>query len=356
MIEIDGSEGEGGGQVLRTAVALSAITCIPVRVIRIRAKRSNPGLQPQHLTSIYAASVISNAKVEGLERGSMSLSFTPGGVRCGEFNFDVGTAGSVSLVIQTILPILSLAPCESVVEVRGGTDVPWSPPIDYMREVFLRLLRHLGVEANIVLLNRGHYPRGGGRVRLIVKPVDKLSPIHAESFGDIREIMGVSFATNLPRHVAVRQAEAARRRLLEAGFSDANITLDTREEPQSSPGSGVVLWSLSSSGLVIGADSLGERGKPAEKVGYEAAEALIEALNSGGALDEHAGDMIIPYLALADGESIFTVSRLTMHAITNIWLIRKILGVSAEVQEGSTVRIRGVGIRRGECYNRPNIG
>lgn len=270
-------------------------------------------------------------------KGSTELVFKPGGrIGCGEFRFDIGTAGAITLVIQTILPILVFAPpCRSTVTITGGTDVPWSPPIDYVRFVMLPMLGLFGVKAEVKLVRRGHYPRGGGgEVVLTVEP-SGLRPVEVVEFGDLREVRGgISHAVRLPAHVAHRQANSAREYLVKAGVKvPIDIAVETYEQgkdPHLGPGSGVVLWAVSSRGLVKGADALGERGKPAEVVGEEAAKELLENLRSGMALDEHMGDMVIPYMALAGG-GVVGVSKITLHALTNIYIVEKVLGVRFEV-------------------------
>ena len=347
LVEIDGSVLEGGGQILRTALALSAITGRPIRVFNIRARRSNPGLQQQHLTGVIAAARIANAQVTGAVKGSTELVFRPGRISCGEFRFDISTAGAVTLVIQTILPILVFAPCRSTVTITGGTDVPWSPPIDYVRFVMLPMLGLFGVKAEVRLVRRGHYPKGGGEVVLSVEP-SKLRPVEVIEFGDLKEVRGISHAVRLPAHVAHRQANSAREALIKAGVKvPIDITVETYEQgkdPHIGPGSGIVLWAVSSRGLVKGGDALGERGKPAEVVGEEAARKLLDNLRSGMALDEHMGDMVIPYMALA-GSGVVGVSRITLHTLTNIYIVERILGVKFEVsgREGEPGVIKVLG-------------
>jgi len=347
VVEIDGSVLEGSGQILRTALALSAILGKSIRVFNIRARRSNPGLQQQHLTGVLAAARIANAQVIGAVKGSTELTFKPGRIGCGGFRFDIGTAGSVTLVIQTILPILVFAPCESTVTITGGTDVPWSPPIDYVRFVMLPMLGLFGVKAEVRLVRRGHYPRGGGEVVLTVRP-SELRAVNAVEFGNLVEIRGLSHAVRLPAHVARRQADSARDTLIKAGISvPIEISLETYEQgrdPHFGPGSGIVLWARSDRGYVKGADALGGRSKPAEVVGEEAANRLLENLRSNMALDEHMGDMVIPYMVLARGKSAVGVSRITLHTLTNIYVVERMMDVKFVVDgaEGKPGIIRVV--------------
>ncbi len=334
MLVIDGSFGEGGGQILRTAVALSAVAGIDVKVVNIRARRPEPGLKRQHLTGILAAAKMCNAVVEGASVGSTEVVFRPGSIRGGRYEFDVGTAGSVTLVLQTLLPIMAYADSPVTVEIRGGTDVPWSPPVDYLGYVIEPHLREIGYGFGVELARRGHYPRGGGLVRVRVeRPPRSFKPLDKVKSGKLLSIGGVSHCVRLPKHVAERQADAAARELAKRGVG---VRMDLRTEwyepekdPHLGPGSGIVLWAITE-WSILGADSLGERGKPAELVGREAAMKLLEELSTGMAYDRHMADIIIPYLSLAEGSSTIGVSRLTLHAYTNIWLVKNMLKVEVE--------------------------
>ncbi|NPA23954.1 MAG: RNA 3'-terminal phosphate cyclase [Crenarchaeota archaeon] len=353
-VEIDGSILEGGGQILRTSLALAALTGKSLRIYNIRAKRSNPGLQAQHLTGVKAIAELCGAKVEGAYKGSMELVFIPGKIRSGRFRFDIGTAGSISLVIQAILPVLVFAPGRVEVDITGGTDVRWSPPIDYVRYVMLPVLSKLGVRAEVIVYRRGHYPRGGGHVKLIVDPVDHLRPIVDVDRGEVREIRGRSHCVRLPRHVAERQAKSAEEYIKARGYRiPINIELEyypPDKDPHLGPGSGIVLWAVTDRDEIIGADALGEKGKPAEEVGKEAAEKLIEDLGTGKAFDRHMGDMLVPYIALADGHSKIGVARLTLHTITNVYVVEKILNVKfrveGEQEKPGVIEVDGIGYRR----------
>ena len=350
MIVVDGSMGEGGGQVLRTAIALSALTLKPIKIVNIRAKRSNPGLRPQHMIAVKAVASLCKAEVEGLKVNSTKLTFVPKERVAGRFEFNIGTAGSVSLVLQALLPVAAFAPSACNFRIIGGTDVPWSPPIDYLKNVFLPVLQAMGYTVDIKVIRRGHYPRGGGVVEVRTEPINALKAVNRVRRGEVTEIQGVSHAVRLPSHVARRQAEAAKRYLSERGYGRVEIDLEFYEadkDPHLGPGSGIVLWALSDNGCILGADALGARGKPAEEVGREAAEKMVNELKTGMAFDRHMADMLIPYLALAEGSSIVGVSSLTLHALTNISLTELILGVKFKVEGGkdspSIVRVEGLG-------------
>ncbi len=347
MIEIDGGWGEGGGQIIRTTIALSALSQKPVRIFNIRAKRSNPGLRPQHLTGVKAVAEIAKAKVSGLNVGSTTITFEPTGLNGGKYRFDVGTAGSITLVLQSIMLAACFAPSKVELEISGGTDVWRAPPVDYISYVVLPNLKLMGYNAEIMLEKRGHYPRGGGLVRAVIIPVKKLRSIRILERGDVKLIEGISHCVRLPAHVAERQARSAESILRKEGYDvDIKIEADQRG-PHLGPGSGIVLWCRTEMGTVIGADSLGEKGKPAERVGEEAAFKLLEELKSGAPIDRHMGDMIAPFIAIAEGRSEIKVSKLTSHLLTNIAITEKMLGVKFQVEgekdETGVIKVDGLG-------------
>lgn len=353
LVVIDGSMGEGGGQILRYSLALSALLLRPVKIYNIRAKRSNPGLRPQHLTAVKALAEITGAEVAGARVGSMELFFKPRYRRGGFYRFNIGTAGSISLVIQAVLPALLYSDRDSVVEITGGTDVQWSPSIDYMRRVFLENLRDLGVAATIELIRRGHYPRGGGKVRLAVKRMHgPPKPVNRVECGKINRVYIISHAVRLPPHVAERQALAAKKLLSRKIEAPIDIELEYYEkksDPHLGPGSGILVYGECGTGSIIGADALGARGKRAETVGAEAASKFLEEVFSGKAYDRHMGDMLVPYLSLAPPSSRIGVSRVTMHLLTALMVTKQFLPKLEYLVEGDKgypgiVKIDGVGL------------
>ncbi len=336
-VVIDGSIGEGGGQILRTSVALSSILMKPIKVVNIRAKRRYPGLQNQHITAVKAAAEISEAVVEGLRLGSTEITYVPGRLRPGRYSFDIGTAGSITLVLQTLIPILLFTPGEVEVEVVGGTDVPWSPPIDYMRNVILHYIRLIGADLDIKVLRRGHYPGGGGRVvvKRSAQPL-RLKPIKLLTRGEVIRVRGISHCVKLPKHVAERQARAAEE-VLRNSLPNIPVGIeleyfDPANDSYAWPGSGIVLWAETSNGAVVGADALGMKGRRAEEVGSDAARKLLAELGTEAALDRHMSDNIIPYLALISGRSEVGGSSLTNHVYTVIEVVKMLTGSDVEVR------------------------
>lgn len=323
MLEIDGAHGEGGGQLLRMAVALSALTQTPVRVVRIRAGRPNPGLAAQHATAVAALAKLCGAEVTGLEVGSPTIDFRPGKVESGRYAFDVGTAGSVTLVLQALLPVAAAAPGPVRVRLVGGTDVRWSPPIDYFTRVFLPLVRTVGVHADVEVHRRGYYPRGGGIVEAVVEPTRTWSPLDLSDLGEVRRVRGIAHVANLPEDIPKRMQHAAMRRLQRLG----DVTIEERVyrgDGAIGAGGGLVLWAETETSF-LGADSLAERGKPSDRVGGEAAIALLVEIDSQATLDIHAADQLLVYVARAGGRSRFRVREVSGHMEAMMWLLPQFL-------------------------------
>ncbi|WP_321422082.1 RNA 3'-terminal phosphate cyclase [uncultured Methanobacterium sp.] len=347
MIKINGSFGEGGGALLRVSTALSEVTGKEFTISNIRSSRPKPGLMPQHLNSVKALAKLSSAEVTGLELGSTQITFTPGPLKGGKLEIDVKTAGSVTLILQALI-IPSLFADQAVeIKIRGGTDVRWAPPFDYLEQVTLPVLQSMGIDINLELLQRGYYPRGGGILKARIEPVKKLKPLNLHDL-EVDIIRGISHSTLLPSHVAIRQAQSAEKTLKKAGY-EVDIQIKSDDDNNAlGPGSGLVLWSEVENKNIpcVGASSLGKPGKKAEIVGTEAADEILSFLSRGAALDRYMGDQIIPYLALVGlsspagsssptgsssstglssfpGSSSVRVSELTQHTLTNIYAAEK---------------------------------
>lgn len=312
--------GEGGGQILRVSTALSAILGKPIRIRNIRVKRSPPGLRPQHVTAVEALTRVSNASVEGLQVGSTSLTFAPKALKGGHFFFDTGTAGSVSLVLQSLIPVMAFTQAKSRVEVRGGTNNPFAPAVDYLEEVLLPAVSCMGFNASLHLVKRGFYPRGGGVVIAEVEPINKLQPITLTEFKGVKDISGLSYSSRLPCHIVERMAKSAKHKLAEAAYTNVEMQLECLQPKDEKcavdPGTGILLYAKLLPRGVLGSDSLGKRGRPAEKVGYDAASALITQLSTRSPVDKFLGDQLIMYMALASEASTIRVSELTLHTTT----------------------------------------
>jgi RNA 3'-terminal phosphate cyclase (ATP) len=349
MIVIDGSHGEGGGQVLRTTLSLAAILGQPVRIERIRAGRKKPGLAPQHLTGVRAIARVCNATLTGATLGSQTLTFAPQQPpQPGVYSFDVteaaerGSAGAVSLVFQTLVVPLALADGRSRLTLKGGTHVPWSPPVHYLSQVYLPSLRQLGIEARIETEKWGFYPIGGGVVRAEIwgagepegseAPSGFFAPLSLVERGDLKRVRGTSAIANLPHHIAERQQRRAIAALRRAGI---RAEVEIVEAP--SPGKGTCVFLLAEyEQTVAGFTGLGARGKPAEQVAQEAVDELLNHHASGAALDWHLADQLILPLMLAFGPSEFTTSQVTQHLLTNAWVAQQFLPsrVTIEGAEG----------------------
>lgn len=328
FLEIDGSHGEGGGQILRVATGLSAVTGKPVRISNIRANRPNPGLKPQHLRGIEAVARLCNARVSGLSEGSTRIEFSPGELSGEHLKLDIGTAGSISLVFQSLMIPAVHADSPLEFDVTGGTDVSWSPSITYFQEVFCRFLKKMGIEAEARIQSYGFYPKGRGRVLLRVHP-GNLMPINLTERGRLvrYDILSIASENLRQARVAERQSGAAIAVLGRRSESELSEYVDTP-----SPGSSIHAHAHFDN-TILGSSVLGERGKPAEDVGRECAELLRRQLDSGACLDRWMTDQILPYMALSGRPCRASVSELTNHARTSIWLIEQFLPVKFSTEE-----------------------
>jgi RNA 3'-terminal phosphate cyclase (ATP) len=343
MVKIDGSYGEGGGQILRSALAFSAILQRPLMVHHIRARRKNPGLRPQHLKGVEALAQITEAEVQGAHIGSETVTFIPKNIIAGDYRFEVGngkkSAGSVTLLLQTLLPPLCFTRVPSRLTLVGGTHVPWSPPFQYLSEVFSPILCSMGISVEAAIDRWGWYPQGGGIIQVEIKPTPQFKSISLLDRGTLRKIRGLSAACNLPKHVAERQKDYALRRIEREMKMDAEIVV-LDNVPGSGPGSFFFLVAESEK-VIAGFSSLGERGKPAEEVAKEALDSLKDYIESDGCIDPHLADQLVPYIVLAKGHSVFTTTRITEHLLTNLWVIRHFFDVDISMQgeKGSAGKI-----------------
>lgn len=327
MIDIDGSEGEGGGQMLRTALGMSALTGRSFQFQNIRARRDRPGLAAQHLTGVKGVAELCGAAVEGASVGSTSLTFEPRGVEAGDYRFDVGTAGSITLVLQACMLACARSRARTEFDIIGGTNVRMSPPSDYLEHVLFPMLRTLGYEIDVKVPARGFYPQGGGEMVVGMAMGERILPLGLEQRGRFKGIGGVCFTQKLPDHVAERMASTARKTLV--GQAPVKLAMDRRHGH--SVGAGLVLYAEYEN-TVLGGDALGEKGISSEKLGETAAASLLEEMEGGGTLDRHAADQILPYLSLAAGPSAFLVGELTMHFRTQVEIIRKFVDVRIETE------------------------
>ncbi|WP_026152880.1 RNA 3'-terminal phosphate cyclase [Methanocaldococcus villosus] len=320
MIIIDGSYLEGGGQILRTSIALSSLLNKPVKIINIRKKRKNKGLAKQHLACIKAMKKLCNAEVEGLYLGSEEVTFIPSKLSPKDFTINIGSAGSVTLVIQTLLPLALGINKKFTVKIIGGTDVKYAPTVDYMKYITLKILENYGIKSELRLIRRGFYPEGGGEVIFTLFP-SKIKMFDLVEHSGSREVFGIAYVQNLKEEIARRMRKRAVDLLNKYGFQP-NIKVEVSKGI--STGAGIFL-----SNDTIGSSYLGEKGLRAEIVAERATENLLKERKL--ALDRYMGDQIIPFLAFGKGK--VGVSEITNHTKTNIWVVKHFLDVEFDIKE-----------------------
>ncbi|XP_018333116.1 RNA 3'-terminal phosphate cyclase [Agrilus planipennis] len=348
LIEIDGSLLEGGGQILRVAVTLSAILKTPIRVFNIRAGRSKPGLMEQHLKGLELVRDITNARVIGGKIGSTEIEFWPDSVKGGQYRAAVKTAGSISLLLQVALPCTLFANCETTLFLQGGTNAEMAPQIDYTTEVFRPILEKFGATFDFKLIKRGYFPKGGGEIIVNVKPVKQLRSVEMLEPGNVISIYGWSFvAGSLPIKLAHIMADSATRRLKSL---QNNINIERyKESPEvaNSNCSGLIIIAETSTGCILGGSALGKRNETLEQTGTNAAEELLTSIQEGACVDKHCQDQIIILMALAKGISKIRVGKITLHTETAIFVAEKLGKVKFEInhfQNYSVIQCNGLGV------------
>lgn len=326
MLTIDGSQGEGGGQILRTSVALSMVTGTPLTIDRIRAGRKKPGLMRQHLTAVLAAAEVAQAGVEGAELGSSRLVFQPGTTRPGEYHFNVGTAGSTTLVLQTVLPALLTADGPSTIVLEGGTHNPFAPPFDFLAKAFLPIVNRMGPAVVATLERPGFYPGGGGRLRVTVNPSLRLARLDLLERGAIRRRRASAVVAKLPRHIAERELEVVRHRL---GLDHTELRI-LEVSGARSPGN-VVLIEVESEHVTEVFVGFGARGIKAEVVAGRAVDPVDRYVAADVPVGVYLADQLLLPLVLAGGGS-FRTMPLSAHAETNIEVIKRFCDVDVTVR------------------------
>jgi RNA 3'-terminal phosphate cyclase (ATP) len=323
MLTIDGSEGEGGGQVLRTALGLSALTGTPFRLENVRGRRRKPGVLRQHLCAIEAAAAICGAEVEGATLGSATVTFRPGRVRSGDYGFEIGSAGSATLVLQAVLPALITAEGASTLSIEGGTHNPQAPPFDFLERSFAPILARTGAELGLSLVRWGFYPAGGGCVRAQVAPAPRLAGFELLERGPVAARRVTAVVANLSGNIAAREAEVVRERL---GLEPADVQV--RQVSSNGPGN-VVLVDVATASHTEVFTAFGERGIRAEAVAERVASETRAWLDSGAPVGEHLADQLVIPLAMA-GSGAYRIGAPSPHLVTNVAVVRRFLDVPLE--------------------------
>ncbi|XP_050682675.1 RNA 3'-terminal phosphate cyclase [Leptidea sinapis] len=327
---IDGSVLEGGGQILRMSVSLSAILRIPIRVTNIRANRSKPGLAAQHLSGIRLVADMCKAKVKGDFIGSKEIELIPGAITGGLYEVDTGTAGSISLLLQVALPCALFADSPVTLVLRGGTNVQMAPQIDYMEHVFRKLLNHFGADFNLQIIRRGYFPRGGGHVRVVINPVNSMRSVEMTTRGEVQGIHGWGFVSGRLTLECAREMITG---ASDAANSPVEINFKERVDQVRDECHGIILQCTMSSGLVLGCDALGRQGQRPYDTGAQCGRILREMLSSGTCLDSHAQDQLIIYMCIAKGESKISVNEITLHTKTAMHVAKLVAKVNFTVRE-----------------------
>jgi RNA 3'-terminal phosphate cyclase (ATP) len=342
MFEIDGSQKSGSGTIVRCSVSIASLLKEDLHLYNARVKREKPGLRPQHLKAIEASCQICKGKLEGGSVGSKEFTYRPGQIIFGgNYSFDIGTAGSTTMLAQTILPLLFFADKPSKVKISGGLFQDFAPGAYHLKQVVFPLLSKMGLNAGIEVIKPGYVPRGSGIIELRVEPTkENLKPLNLMEQGKVISIKGIAVSSHLKeRKVSERMAEACKQTLSKCGYrADIELIYD---ETSIQKGATLSIYAETDTGCIIGSDMAGALGRTSEYIGKHAAQSLIEDLELGATVDRFTADQLILYAAVADGETRYVIPRMTEHIKSNLWLAEEMLGAKVEL-ENRHLKIRGV--------------
>lgn len=346
VLEIDGAEKSGSGALVRVAVALCSLLDRPMRMVRIRERREKQGLRPQHLHAVKACASLTSGRLEGAEAGAREFCYYPGGkLNTGVFEWDIGTAGSATMMAFTLIPVALFARGNTRFKIRGGLFQDNAPTTFHMQKVLLPLLGQMGARVSLRMVRPGYVPKGNGELEVLVEPARApLRAFEKMQRGEIVSIQGISMASHLERQsVARRMAQRSRELLVKKGFDPKIEIIEDGSAVQS--GAALLLCAKTSQGCLLGFDMAGKRGRSSESIAERVVEGLLEDLETGAAVDRFAADQLIPFAGLAQGRSRFLVPRRTDHIESSLWLIEKILGSRTEFK-GNLICIDGIGFFR----------
>ncbi len=332
MLEIDGSRGEGGGQMVRTTVAMSTVTGIPVHLTRIRENRPTNGLSKQHVAAVNAVARMAGSHVEGCNIGSDELKFIPGDEQFYNIDVNISSAGSISLVLQAMLLGARNHTQRLTVDICGGTNVMWAPPIDYYQSLLFPMMNRMGINADAKIIDRGFYPQGGGRVIATLDPIGGIKPLNLDSLGDLVAVRGTCFCQRLPEWIPKEMMASCS----EAFKPYADVEFEVQTTEGSSQGAGLVLVAEYENGM-LGSNALSSRGHPPDKCGRDAANDLIREMTSGSTMDIHTADQLLPYMAMSRECSSFSVSRISRHLLSQMDTLESFLDVKFGVERKDDV-------------------
>lgn len=356
MFIIDGSQFSGSGTIVRYAVSLSALMGEDLQLTNIRAKREKPGLRPQHLSAVEAVKEITGGQLDGSYVGSSKIEFKPGKeIKGGDYNFDIGTAGSTMMFAQTVLPVGLFASSPVTFKIKGGVFQDFAPSAYHTQYVLFPYLKNIGADLELKIEKVGYVPQGKGEISLHIYPLSSsLKPLALLNQGSIIKIEGIALSSHLKeKKVGERMAEEAKKVLQKKGYKAEIKIVDDNTSVQ--PGAALALFAYTNTGCIIGADMAGAPGRSSEKIGRKVAQNLIEDIESGATVDRFLADQLIIYSALAEGTSEYIVPRLTSHIETNLWLVEKIIGAKTEIsvcveeqtgRKNKKIKIEGIGLKK----------